>query len=201
MSIFNPGLVLRLSLLAFAAFLIPPMAAQEEIEAPSDVIWERDIVYSQVGGRVQMDVVRPREGTGPFPAVVCVHGGGFRAGTRQGYLPLAFQLAQKGYVAATVSYRLSPMAQFPAHVHDVKAAVRFLRANANRFQIDPDRIGAEVLSECVTQVVSGVGREHEHPVPVARRSECRAERERGLAHAPLTGVKQDAHVSARQAPG
>ena len=142
MSIFNPGLVLRLSLLAFAAPLIPPMVAQGEIEAPSDVIWERDIVYSQVGGRVQMDVVRPREGTGPFPAVVCVHGGGFRAGTRLGYLPLAFQLAQKGYVAATVSYRLSPMAQFPAHVHDVKAAVRFLRAKANRFQIDPDRIGA-----------------------------------------------------------
>ena len=141
MSTFNPCLVLRLALLALAILLVSPMPAQE-VEAPSDVIWESDITYSYVGARLQMDVVRPRNGIGPFPAVVMIHGGGFRAGTRQGYLPLAFQLAQKGYVAATVSYRLSPMAQFPAHVQDVKAAVRFVRANAHRFQIDPDRIGA-----------------------------------------------------------
>ena len=91
---------------------------------------------------MQMDVVRPASGDGPFPAVVCVHGGGFRAGTRQRYLPIAYHLAQRGYLAATVSYRLSPMAQFPAAVEDVKAAVRFLRANAARFHLDPDRIGA-----------------------------------------------------------
>ncbi len=142
MSTFNRGLVFGLSLLVFAVWLVFPVAAQEALEAPSDVIWEPDIVYSRVGARLQMDVVRPREGIGPFPAVVLVHGGGFRAGTRQGYLPLAFELAQKGYVAATVSYRLSPMAQFPSHVHDVKGAVRFLRGNAHRFQIDPHRIGA-----------------------------------------------------------
>lgn len=126
-------LVLTLSLFAYAT---------EALEAPGDVIWERGIVYSTIGGNMKMDVVRPRSATGPFPAIVCVHGGGFRGGTRQGYLPFAFKLAQKGYVAATVSYRLSPMAQFPAPVHDVKAAVRFLRANARQFQIDPDRIGA-----------------------------------------------------------
>ena len=73
--------------------------------------------------------------------MVCIHGGGFRAGTRQSYLPIAYYLAQHGYVAATVTYRLSPMAQFPAPVEDVKAAVRFLRANAARFHVDPDRIG------------------------------------------------------------
>ena len=81
-------------------------------------------------------------GDGPFPGVVCIHGGGFRAGTRQRYLPIAYRLAQRGYVAAVVTYRLSPMAQFPAPVEDVKAAVRFLRANAGRFHLDPERIGA-----------------------------------------------------------
>ena len=91
---------------------------------------------------MQMDIVRPGKGEGPFPAVVCIHGGGFRAGTRQRYLPIAYHLAQRGYVAAVVSYRLSPMAQFPAPVEDVKAAVRFLRANAGRFHLDPERIGA-----------------------------------------------------------
>lgn len=91
---------------------------------------------------MQMDVVRPSAGDGPFPAVVCIHGGGFRAGTRQRYRTIAYRLAQAGYVAAAVSYRLSPMAQFPAPVEDVKAAVRFLRANAGRFHLDPERIGA-----------------------------------------------------------
>ncbi len=89
-----------------------------------------------------MDVVRPAAGRGPFPAVVCIHGGGFRAGMRQRYRPIAYRLARQGYVAAVVSYRLAPMAQFPAPVEDVKAAVRFLRANAGRFHLDPQRIGA-----------------------------------------------------------
>ena len=77
-----------------------------------------------------------------MPAVVLVHGGGFRRGRPASYLPVAIKLAERGYVAATVSYRLAPRHQFPAAVEDVKAAVRFLRANADRFGIDPDRIGA-----------------------------------------------------------
>ena len=69
------------------------------------------------------------------------HGGGFRAGSRKGYLAQCIRLAQRGYVAATVDYRLAPAAPFPAAVHDVKAAVRYLRANAARLGIDPERIG------------------------------------------------------------
>lgn len=112
-------------------------------QMPDNVVHEKDIEYSNVGARVAMDVVRPKNpGTEPLPAVVLVHGGGFRAGSRESYLPVAARLAQRGYVAATVSYRLAPRHQFPAAVEDVKAAVRFLRANASRFGIDPDRIGA-----------------------------------------------------------
>ncbi len=74
---------------------------------------------------LMMDVVRPRKQSGRLPAVVCIHGGGFRADSRESYLPLCIRLAQRGYVAATVSYRLSPRDQFPAPVHDVKAAVRW----------------------------------------------------------------------------
>lgn len=124
--------------------LVAPLAAQQAMAPPppSDVIVAADIEYSNVGGRMRMDVVRPREGRGPFPTVVCIHGGGFRAGNRKRYLPIAYKLAQNGYVAASVSYRLSPMNQFPAPVEDVKAAVRFLRENAARFEVDPERIGA-----------------------------------------------------------
>jgi acetyl esterase/lipase len=86
-------------------------------------------------------LARP-DGSGPFPAVVCIHGGGFRAGAREGYDGLIKKLAAHGYVAATVTYRLTPKYQFPAAVYDVKSAVRWLRANAAKYHVDPDRIGA-----------------------------------------------------------
>jgi acetyl esterase/lipase len=110
---------------------------------PDNVIFEPNLEYAPaVGGKLAMDIVRPRDGSSaPHPAVLCIHGGGFRAGARQSYLPLCIKLAQRGYVAATVSYRLAPKFQFPSPVHDVKAAVRWLRANAAKLGIDPDRIG------------------------------------------------------------
>ncbi|MEO8268221.1 MAG: alpha/beta hydrolase [Aureliella sp.] len=87
-------------------------------------------------------MARPKDGKGPFPAIICIHGGGFRAGKRDGFDSLCIQLAEHGYVAVTVSYRLAPKYQFPAAVHDVKAAVRWLRASASKYNIDPKRIGA-----------------------------------------------------------
>ena len=128
---------------AVLALCCAPLFAQAPPVLPDSVIHEKDIEYSNVGQRVAMDVVRPKSMSAErLPAVVLVHGGGFRAGTRQGQLPVAGRLAARGYVVATVSYRLAPRHQFPAAVEDVKAAVRFLRANAARFGIDPERIGA-----------------------------------------------------------
>src|SRR5512140_778043 len=74
-------------------------------------------------------------------SVLCIHGGGFRAGNRDSYTPLLIKLASRGYVAVATSYRLAPKYQFPAAIYDVKAAVRWLKANAALYQIDPDRIG------------------------------------------------------------
>jgi acetyl esterase/lipase len=73
--------------------------------------------------------------------VVCIHGGGFRAGDRKGWDGRCVKLAQQGYVAVTVTYRLAPKYQFPAAVYDCKAAVRWLRANARKYHVDPERIG------------------------------------------------------------
>jgi acetyl esterase/lipase len=110
---------------------------------PDNVIFEPDLDYtSAINGKLFLDIVRPRDNSGaPHPAVLCIHGGGFRAGNRESYLPLCIRLAQRGYVAATVTYRLAPTFQFPAPLHDVKAAVRYLRANAAKFSIDPSRVG------------------------------------------------------------
>ncbi len=101
---------------------------------------DHDVVYS--AGQT-MDVVRPSAASStPRPAVLLVHGGGFRAGTKESYLPLANKLAEHGYIAATITYRLAPRNQFPAALQDAKAAVRFLRANSGKYGIDPEHIGA-----------------------------------------------------------
>ncbi len=112
-------------------------------QVPDTVSVEKDIEYSAVGGSQTMDIVLPREVSKiPRPAVLLVHGGGFRAGKKESYLPLAMRLAERGYVAATVNYRLAPQYPFPAAVEDTKAAVRFLRANAAKYNIDVNHIGA-----------------------------------------------------------
>ena len=113
-----------------------------ELLVPDDVLFERDIEYANPDGQhLQLNLARPKHPGGHLPAVLCIHGGGFRAGKREGNDALCLKLAQRGFLAATVTYRLAPKYQFPAAVHDVKAAVRWLRANAAKYQIDPARIG------------------------------------------------------------
>ena len=128
-----------LSLLFALTLAQQPAPAPPQI--PDDVLAELDVEYSRVGERVAMDLFRPKT-PGPHPTILAIHGGGFRGGNRRSYIPLCIKAAQKGYVCATASYRLSPRNQFPAHLEDAKAAVRFLRANAAKYAIDPANIGA-----------------------------------------------------------
>ena len=130
--------------LSFIPVLFPPTAvsAQKGPAVPEGVSFETGIEYSNPDDQhLQLNMARPKAGDGPFPAVICIHGGGFRAGKREGYDGLCMRLAQHGYVAMTVSYRLAPKYPFPAAIHDVKAAVRWARANAAKYHIDPARIG------------------------------------------------------------
>ncbi len=128
-----------LATLAGAFFLAPAVCVADPV--PAGVLFEGNVQYASVGSEnLAVDLARP-EGPGPFPAIVCIHGGGFRAGTRQGYDKLIQKLAQHGYVAITVTYRLAPSYPFPAAVYDCKAAVRWLRANADEYHVDPARIG------------------------------------------------------------
>ncbi len=90
--------------------------------------------------------IDPKAAWGQLPAIVCIHGGGWANGNRANHGKVAQALAARGYVTATISYRLSGEAPFPAAIHDCKAAVRFLRANAKEYGIDPDNIGAIGLS-------------------------------------------------------
>lgn len=113
-----------------------------DLVIPESVTFTRDIEFSNPDNQhLQVNLAQPKEGKGPFPAVVCIHGGGFRAGKREGYDKLLLTLAQHGYVAITVTYRLAPAYPFPAAVQDCKAAVRWLRANAEKYHVDGSRIG------------------------------------------------------------
>jgi acetyl esterase/lipase len=132
------------SLIAGVLFgvLAPVAYAQKPPAVPDDVVFESGIEYANPDGQhLQLDLARPKAGDGPFPAIVCIHGGGFRAGKREGYDAQCVRLAQHGYVALTITYRLAPKYQFPAAVHDCKAAVRWVRANAAKYKIDPQRVG------------------------------------------------------------
>ena len=115
---------------------------EAQVKVPETVTWEAGIEYTNPDDQhLQLNLARPKTGDGPFPTVLCIHGGGFRAGKRDGYDALCIKLAERGFVAATCSYRLAPKYQFPAAVHDTKAAVRWLRANAAQYKINPSKIG------------------------------------------------------------
>ncbi len=128
-------------IVAAAAYFTLLAQAQQPPTIPDHLIADLDVEYSRVGQRVAMDIIRPKT-PGPHPAILAIHGGGFRAGSRQSYIPFCTRAAEKGYVCATASYRLAPGHQFPAAVEDAKAAVRFLRANAAKYTVDPAHIGA-----------------------------------------------------------
>ena len=108
---------------------------------------ESGVRFASAGGvTLRADLALPGEGSGPFPAVVCLHGGGWVSGDRKQMASTIEVLARRGYVAMAPDYRLAPAHRFPACVEDCKAAVRWLRANAGKYRIDPNRIGAVGLS-------------------------------------------------------
>ena len=111
-------------------------------EVPATVRALKDITYVHHGDRtLQLDLYLPAHPSGaPMPGVVFVHGGGWSSGVRENFAPLAIRLAEHGYAAATISYRLSPEAKYPAAIQDARAAVRWMRANAARYGIDGGRI-------------------------------------------------------------
>jgi acetyl esterase/lipase len=110
---------------------------------------DSDIAYTQVPGwfghttkNLKLSILRHFEGQPkPLPAIVWICGGGWLAMDRNAHLPNLVPLAQSGFVVASVEYRNSNEAKFPSQLEDIKSAIRFLRANAGRYQIDPDHIG------------------------------------------------------------
>ncbi len=127
-------------------FLQIPSDEQVRRRLPPGVEFFPNLAYRAGDSKAwRLDLVVPRDRSGPpRPAIVFIHGGGWRTGDkRRGYfLHGAICYASKGYVTATVNYRLTDEAPFPACFHDIRCAIRWLRAHAAHYHLDPSRIGA-----------------------------------------------------------
>jgi acetyl esterase/lipase len=111
-----------------------------------EVVAERDVSYGDVGGeKLLLDVFRPASPAAALrPAVILVHGGGWSAGSKEAFTDAAKGLAQNGCVAFSINYRLASNGRncWPAQLDDAQRAARWVRANAEKYGIDPKRIGA-----------------------------------------------------------
>lgn len=132
----------RLSHLLLALLLLLARPGAADV---TDEPFERfeNIAYAGTSDRQQtLDLAIPRDRTNRLPLIVFVHGGAWEAGSKQdGYGPLAPYVRSGRFAVASVEYRFSQHAIWPAQIHDCKAAIRWLRGNADRYGIDPDRIG------------------------------------------------------------
>ncbi len=131
-------------LTAMAPAQSQPVFPATDVSTRTSIVRTDAIPYAVVGGQeLMLDLYLPADVDSP-PLLVYVHGGAWRFGSRDSVSPI--DLVDRGYAIASVSFRLTTVAPLPAQVHDIKGAVRFLRANADRFGFDGDRIGITGVS-------------------------------------------------------
>ncbi len=113
----------------------------EPVRLPEGTRTERDLVYGSASGReLKLNLYLPPD-DGVKPLIIWIHGGAWMMGSKDGPSP-AQQFVTSGYAVVHVGYRLSQVAKWPAQMHDCKAAVRWLRANAEKYHLDPKRFAA-----------------------------------------------------------
>ena len=133
-----------------SAALAPLLASLDKAsaqEATPEIGFERGVVYGEVDGQeLLLDVARPPHGDEPRPAMIVIHGGFLVVGGRGDIVQITAELARAGYVAVSIDYRLfsetTGANPWPAQLDDAQRAVRWVRASAGSYGVDPDRIGA-----------------------------------------------------------
>lgn len=118
-----------------------PIKPKPKAELPPGITWEFDVPYIKDGDVAQrLDIYYPeKQPKESLPLIVHIHGGGWMGGSK---FPCdARMMTAQGYVVASVEYRFSQVAKFPAQIQDCQAAIRWLRANAQRYHINPERVG------------------------------------------------------------
>lgn len=136
-----PGARLAIAL-ATACLGLSASSAAAQPQTPESPPPVRNVVYAErdEGVKLLCDIYLP-EGPGPFPGVLCVHGGAWAAGSKSQLAHVGQMLGERGYVAVAINYRLAPQYKYPAQLEDVRDAARWMRSQAGKYRIDPDRIG------------------------------------------------------------
>jgi acetyl esterase/lipase len=131
--------------LLLLALTLPGLASlHAQPGPPADVITHRDLAYVTDGHvRQKLDLYLPRQpASTPLPVIIWVHGGGWQNGSKDRCPALRLGFLERGYAVASIGYRLTDSAIFPAQIQDVKAAIRWLRAHAKEYDFDPNRFAA-----------------------------------------------------------
>ena len=116
-------------------------SSRPSVQVPEGVSPMLDLTYAEYGPRKMLADLFIPKGKGPYPAALIIHGGGWIKGDKMKFRAMGLEMAKRGFVSMAIDYRLAEEALFPANIHDCHAAVRFLRAHAGKYKVDPERIG------------------------------------------------------------
>src|SRR5947208_419433 len=118
------------------------IAAQSAGSSRGSVSIEKNIVFGKAGNtELRLDIYKPADTSEKRMAMIHLHGGGFTAGNKESLADRVAPFVALGYVAVPIEYRLAGQAKWPAQIGDVKAAIRWARANAGKLEVDAERIG------------------------------------------------------------
>ncbi len=130
-------------ILAAAAGQLTLLDIDAPIAIPENVEYLPDLTYATTNDpRQKLDLYLPKGNDKPLPLLIFIHGGGWTSGKQTDYKYYCVRYAQRGYVVASITYRFADKFPFPACIQDAKCAVRFLRANADKYHIDKNRVAA-----------------------------------------------------------
>jgi len=136
--------IIKMACLLLAALFMPVYpSAQGQRIANTDYIKRKwiDIAYANQSQAQKLDIYLPEEGDGPYPVILSIHGGAFKSGDKgDGQVNAMLEGLKRGYAVVSVNYRLSGEAIWPAQIQDVKAAIRWIRANSKQYKLNSGKI-------------------------------------------------------------
>ena len=142
----NQNLYLTVLILIVGVLMISTVCiAQRSQKANIENIKRKwlDVAYASQSQAQKLDIYLPDEGDGPFPVIISIHGGAFKGGDKaDGQVTAMLEGLKRGYAVVSINYRLSGEAIFPAQIYDVKAAVRWICANANQYKLNSEKMAA-----------------------------------------------------------
>lgn len=125
----------------FLAFCQPRGGGMKKANTESITRKWLDLPYASLSNAQKLDIYLPNEGEGSFPVIISIHGGAFKFGDKaDGQVNAMLEGLKRGYAVVSINYRLSGETIYPAQIQDVKAAIRFIRANAKTYKLNPDKI-------------------------------------------------------------